>query len=227
MPLTKRQCRIAANVAAPFPSPLLDFYSSQTAETVRGNATRFEFGFFRANGAAYDLSNVDSLSMRLMASQTVATILADKTLDLADLDLTLTAETWADGTKQHAVFEFSNAEMNIDPSGERRTVWLVVTAILDNGSELTLGGSKFFIHEDNNGAADPPPENPGTAITLEEADARYLTLSSGGTDSAVKFVENSLGGRELALWNETREVYQILRITGAVGSETLTFTDIV
>jgi hypothetical protein len=41
---------------------------------------------------------------------------------------------------------------------------------------VTLAGGSLILHEDNNAAADPPPENPGTAITLEQADARYAAI---------------------------------------------------
>lgn len=227
MALTNRQVRVKVNLAKAFPDPLVDFHSGQPAESVRGNATRFEFGFFKTADVVASLTNVESLNLRLMASQTDDTILADKTILLADLDLTMTAETWLDETKEHAVFELDNAEMNLDTQGKRRTLWLVVTAILDSGSELTLAGGDFFLHEDNNEAADPPPENPGVALTVEQGDARYLQIGEeANPNSGFKTVLNEDGGLELAVWNQTRSIYQILRIVGAAGSETLTFTDI-
>jgi hypothetical protein len=171
--LSNRLVRCASSANNPFPGALQDQRTGQTPETVRGNATRFEFGFFSAVGVLYDLSDVESVNLKLLPGQTIIGTLADQTLAAEDLDLTLDTESWADGSKAHAAFEFTNAEMNIDPQGVRRSLWLVVTAIMTSGSEVTLAAGNFFIHEDNNAAADPPPENPGTAITLEQADARY------------------------------------------------------
>ena len=179
--ITKRRVRCAAQVNAPFiTTPLTDFYHRQNIETVQGNSTRFEFGFLTQEGEIYDMSNVESLNLKLLPSQTEAGALADQTLAAADLDLTVNAETWADGSKQHAVFAFTNGEMNL-PTGTtaRKVLWLVVTAILTDGSENTLAAGNLVLHEDNNATSDPPPENPGTAITLEQADARYAALADG------------------------------------------------
>lgn len=224
--LNRRIVRISCTVPGVFPAALIAVGTNRTAESVRSNATRFEFGFFNAAGVACDLANVESLNLKLQPSQDDETgVLADQTITV--LDLTTTAETWADGTKQHAVFELSNAEMNLAVDSSPRSLWLVVTAIMDDGYEYTLTGGIFNLHEDNNAAGDPPPENPGTALTLEQGDARYLVIGGEALpDNGFTIVDGGTGGFELALWNSTRSIYQIVRITGAAGSETITFTDI-
>lgn len=238
--LTSRRVRCSAIVGSVFASsPLTDVFTAQNIETVRGNATRFEFGFFDFSGVAMDLSSVESLNLKIQPDQVTPGVLADKTISV--LDLTMDAESWADGTKEHALFELSNAEMNIDPDTTSRPLWLVVTAITTAGDEVTLCGGTLLLKEDNNGTADPPPEFPGTSITLEQADARYLhigdeqpitpeqqeialnNLGFNAADSGMKFVKNSSDTYELALWNDTQSIYQILRITGAAGSEQITF----
>lgn len=175
--ITKRRVRCAATVDAPFGTMLQDFYNGQQIESVKGNATRFEFGFLNLAGEIYDLSNVQTLNLKIKTSQTVNTSLADQTLAAEDLDLTTTLETWKDGTQQHAVFVLSNAEMNLPVSATKAVLWLVVTAILADGSEFTLTGGNITLHQDNNDAADPAPENPGTALTIDQADARYPLLT--------------------------------------------------
>lgn len=227
MALSKRIVRIKATVPGVIPAAMVAVGTDRSPESVRGNATRFELGLFDRAGAVHNVSNVESLNLKLQPGQMDSSgVLADKTISV--LDNTLDTTTWDNGTKQHAVFELTNAEMNLAMvSGSPRTLWLVVTAIMVDATEYTLIAGNFLLHEDNNAAGPPPPENVGTPITIEQADARYLPISAGDGDAnGFMTVENEDGGVELALWNETRSIYQILRITGAAGSETLTFTDI-
>ena len=171
--LTARKVRFSADYRAPFGSATLkDEYTGQVIETVRGNATRFEVTFYEGPVLA-DLSEVQTLNLKIQPSQTEDGPLADKTLALADLDLTTDAESWSDGTKQHAAFLLSNADMNIAMAGEMQSLWLVVTAITTDGFEVTLAAGTILLHEDNNGSLAEPPENPGTYLTLEQGDARY------------------------------------------------------
>ena len=170
--LESRTVRAAITVGQPFATTrLIDVATGQMIETVRGNYTRFEFGFFDAAGTALDLSEIQSLNLKLQPSQTEDGVLADQTLTV--LDNTLTAGTWADGTKQHAVFEFTNAAMNIDPAGTVRQLWLVLTGLTTTGREITPIGSSMLLHEDNNGSLATPPENPGSYLTVDQGDARY------------------------------------------------------
>ena len=190
--LASRIVRIKATLgAAILSTPPKDVATNQTPETWRGNATTFQFGFFDTAGALLDLTDVSSINLKIRASQTYgSTVLADKTVAAAALDLTTNSTTWGDGTKQHAEFAFTNAEMNLDPAGAKKAFWLVVTAAMADGSEVTMCAGSILFHEDNNAAADPPPENPGTAATIEETDARYVrygaaqSLTSGQQDQA-------------------------------------------
>ncbi len=175
--LESRTVRAAITVGQPFATTrLIDVATGQMIETVRGNYTRFEFGFFDAAGAALDLSEIESLNLKLQPSQTEDGVLADQTITV--LDNTLTAGTWADGTKQHAVFEFGNAAMNIDPEGTVRQLWLVLTGLTTTGREITPIGSSMLLHEDNNGSLATPPENPGSYLTVDQGDARFAPLAA-------------------------------------------------
>ena len=194
--------------AIPFPSPfgatlLVDArMPDRSIETVRGNATRMEFGLFDQAGAVLDLADVQSLNLKIQPGRDIAGPLADQTI--TEFDLTLDEATWNDGSKQHAVFEFSNSQMNLQTGGESRGFWLVITAILTGGEEVTIYGGAFVIHEDNNAAGDPPPENPGTALTLEQADARYAALGGGGGGGEVPIVVVDTLAEYLALPSETQ-----------------------
>jgi len=138
----------------------------------RNNSTIFEIAVYQGTSVA-DISDVESINLKIRPSRVSETILADQTDSV--FDETLTNATWLDGTKQHASFTFTNSEMNLDLDSQYEAeFWIVFTAILDGGEERTLATGTITFKEDNNGAGDPPEENLGTAITLEQADARYL-----------------------------------------------------
>lgn len=185
--LASRIVRAKLTVGAAIGStPIKDVGTNQTVETYRGNATTFQFTAFDTADAVIDLADVQSVTMRIRASRTYgSTVLAEQTLAAEDLDLTTDSESWADKTKQHMEFIFTNSEMNLDPGAEKKSLWLAVTAFLTDGSEVTLGANTITFWEDNNAAADPPPENLGTAITLEEGDARWVKTEDLTEDGAL------------------------------------------
>lgn len=203
------RCEITFGQAPFGAAKLVQAGTQDTIETVRGNATVFQFGFFDTAGEILSLADVESLNLKLQPSRLPGgDVLADQTLAAAELDLTTDAESWEAGTKQHAEFEFTNAEMNLDPGVAVKEFWLVLTAVMSDGSEVTLGGGGLLIHEDNNAAADPPPENAGTAITLEQADARYAALDDAfdaaqlaSVTHAATSKETPADADELPLWD--------------------------
>lgn len=173
MTLTSRRVRCRSTVGAPFASShLTDVFTSQGLESVRGNNTTFQFGFFDPTGAVIDLTGVQSINLKIQPSQTVDGVLADQTV--TTFDNTLTASKWADGSAQHVEFALTSAQMNLALGGATKLeMWLVLTAITIDGAEITLAGGTFTLHEDNNGSSATPPENPGSYLTIEQGDARY------------------------------------------------------
>jgi hypothetical protein len=96
---------------------------------------------------------------------------------VSSFDNTLTAATWLDYTKQHAVFAFSSSETNIAAG----TYHLVFSAITSAGRKITLGASTLQIIDDGAGFdAGNPATNPGAAISLAEADERYSLIDEDG-----------------------------------------------
>lgn len=254
--ISKRIIRAKAEFGNRFASSgLIDVRNASSIEIIRGNGTDFQIGIFDAiDDSVAVISDLASLNLRIRASQTSgSTILADKTVAAASFDETLTTGTWDDGTKQHAVFSFSNAEMNIDPEGKSKVLWLVLTGISDAGDEVTLAAGTITLHEDNNVDADPPPENPGTTLTLEEGDARWVQYISNATppadapynlmsvyiDTASGIMYRAKGIATVADWvpfmttsgehifyNSTKAVYQKAILSGPAGLEALTYIDL-
>ena len=97
----------------------------------------------------------------------------------------LTEATWADGSRQHALFILSSGEMNVALGGaDRADFWLVVTALTTAGDPLVCGTGRFILADDGTfNAAPPPPANPGAGITIEQADLRYARGRRAAVDA--------------------------------------------
>jgi len=151
----------------------VDSLTSQTPATWRANATEIEVGAFE-NDIPLDLTGYTGLELVIRPDRTTSTNLAYKAIAVPD-SVTITANGWTAGTDQHVTFSLTDSELNLDlDGGERQTYWLAVTASDASGNETTLGTSWFIVEEDNNATAAAPEENPGTGITEDIADARYI-----------------------------------------------------
>ena len=151
----------------------VDSLTSQTPATWRANATEIEVGAFE-NDIPLDLTGYTGLELVIRPDRTTSTNLAYKAIAVPD-SVTITANGWTAGTDQHVTFSLTDSELNFDlDGGERQTYWLAVTASDASGNETTLGTSWFIVEEDNNATAAAPEENPGTGITEDIADARYI-----------------------------------------------------
>lgn len=146
----------------------------------QANATNIDFAIYMGSKVA-DISDLTSINVKVRPSRQSSKILADKTS--ATFDNSLTDSTWRDGSKQHARLFFTNAELNLTIPNDHcsSTFWVVVTAMLTGGNERTLATGYLTMSKDNNNAADPPPTNPGTAITVEQANGLYA--SKADTDA--------------------------------------------
>jgi hypothetical protein len=178
---TQRRVRIAVDVAS-FRGPR-DVLTGGTPTNWKGNTARYEVGFFFGlNGGAptaanqvVDAGDYESLTMEVKASPEATENLMAKTV-AHDGFSTLAYTTWNDRTAQHVAFEFSATEANIAVGKHH----LVFSGITSDGNVVTLGVGTLIVKEDGTplDAEDPAP-NPGSAISLEQADARYATSGAG------------------------------------------------
>lgn len=220
-------------------STLTDAISGAAIESVRGNSTKFQFGLFDPDDAVSDISQIASMTIQIRKSQMEgSTVLAQQTIASGSLDATLDATTWGDRTKQHVEFEFTDAEMNFDPGGPLKRYWLTVK-ITTLGGVTNVISAGFYVHHESNSAAGSPTENPGTSLSLEEADARFVrydgdqALNSSNQDQVmenmdllneaddgdqgVKLTRNEDGGFDLELWDQGTNSYRRVRLdNGAV-----------
>ncbi len=173
-------------------SPLLDAFTNATPQGWVKSATQFEVALARG-GALVDVSNLSSVTLEASpADGRDGARVFSRTLAGSALDGSLTEATWADGSKQHALFVFSSGEMNVALNGaDRADFWLVVTALTNAGDPLVCGAGRLTMADDGAFAsAPPPPANPGAGMTIAQADVRYaqttgvLNFASGVTGTS-------------------------------------------
>lgn len=143
-------------------------------------ATQFEIAL-ASNGDLVDVSNLSSVTLEAAPfDDKDGPRVLSRTLPLSALDAGLTEATWADGSRQHALFVFSSGEMNVALSGaDHADFWLVVTALTAAGDPIVCGTGKLILADDGTfNAAPPPPANPGAGITVTQADLRYAPLDA-------------------------------------------------
>ncbi len=174
--------------------PLLDAFTNATPQGWVRSATQFEVALARGGGLV-DVGNLASVTLEASpeADRDGARVFS-RTLPGSALDPSLTEATWADGSKQHALFTFSSAEMNITLGGEARAdFWLVVTALTTAGDPLVCGAGRLTMVDDGAFAsAMPPPSNPGAGLTLAQADLRYA--QTAGVMNFVPGITGASGG---------------------------------
>lgn len=180
----------------------VDQLTGSTPDMWRGNGYRVEVGVFvdlQGSAPESDLAVVDvvgseyeSLTIEVKLTATTVGNLMAKTVSI--FDNTLTAETWNDFTKSHAAVEFTAEETNIAAGSYH----MVVSVLTTDGEPITLGVSTLRVREDGaHLSVAAAPANPGDAMTLSQADARYVNLIDGlawGAVSGKPFTAASTGG---------------------------------
>jgi len=177
--LARRRIRIAADAAWKTDEPMIDLAAADanaTPELWRGNDLQVEVGFFQ-DATLLDISNIASVILNVKpTSDRDGTPLMTATLEAADLDATLAANTWTDGTKQHALFTFTAAETNISlDSSDDRECWLAIGITTNDspGRTITIAYTVLKVVEDGIGGEGVPQANEHLHYTKAESDARY------------------------------------------------------
>jgi hypothetical protein len=176
MALQAKRIRLKADAGKKTSEYIQDVFTSSTPELWRGNDVRFEVGLFLKNVLITDISNINSLTLEVktMAALAGAPVMT-KTVAAAAMDASLSAETWADSTKQHALVEFSSAETNVDLGNNSYVdFWLVVSVVTTAGKQITIQSTILRIAEDGAGSAGAAPEFQDNHFTKGETDARYV-----------------------------------------------------
>ncbi len=156
--------------------PLLDVFTNATPQGWVRAATQFEVALARG-GVLVDVGNLASVTLEAAPlGNRSGTRVFSRTLAGSVLDNTLSEATWADGTKQHALFTFSSTEMNVALGGKTRAdLWVVISAVTTAGQALVCGTGKMVLVEDGVFGAVPAAvaNAPATYLTVDQSDARY------------------------------------------------------
>ena len=169
--IKKRTVRLKLDTSAALPNTI-------SFESWRGNALDIQIGIYDANGIA-SISDIQSVTLKVQASQLSNTTLMESTVASGAMDNSVDAASWDDGSKQHATFSFTDSQTNLTLSTAKLSFWCVITAILTGGETHTLAAGDFVLHEDNDTTAGDPDANPGSPITIDQADARYAQIAAG------------------------------------------------
>ncbi len=197
--LQRQKIRIAAD-AASFDSPV-DAVTRCKPRWWRGGDLEFDIGVF-FNGTVVDVANLASITLevRAMGAKGAVPVETDTPLigkTVTSFDGTLDADSWADGSKQHAVIALTAAESNIAAGA----AWLSIFAITNDnpGRIITLCAGPVQVMEDGSGLAMEPQPVDEVFYTAQQSDARYIakltnidTLTGDG-DSALDGIATADG----------------------------------
>lgn len=175
--------RIQVDVAS-FDNPI-DAIHNTLPQYWRGNDLRIELGIFSDNDVI-DVSNLASVTFEIRAlnndgeapAANMPILLSQK---CSSLDSLVTVESWNNGSKQHAIFNFSANETNLLPGAYWVSIWALTTD--DVAKILTLGAGLIHVLENGGGISTTPPEPITKYYTAEESDNRFISTEKIDIDS--------------------------------------------
>lgn len=177
--------------------PVLDIIPPTPATPLiwRGTTVIWQIGLFVGTALVDDKSTIAQLYLEIHDPRSSHPLLQKEVL-AADIDVTVTAETWVNKTKQHASIELTAEETQFDVaagSNDTKALWFVCHVVTTNGKKITCGGGQINVEEDGaqNGLAVVPQSDPSFRIK----------------------------GGDVQLWNPTQSKFQGFHPEGAPGQE--------
>jgi len=199
MQLTKHSIRLALDMTSR--TSVVDANTADAPEVWRGTDLDVQLGLFNgtpATGTWLDsVANITSITLEIKDNANRAALaFVTETITAADLDAGASYADWASDDDEHGSITLSDDDLGL-PAGE---YWLVISAILTDGTVLTLGTCVLTISEDgaNTGGGT------GTGfLTTAQGDARYpLITPTDGSGYRFKAAEGlQLQDRITDLWH--------------------------
>ena len=142
-----------------------------------GSALRFELAFFR-RGILQSLGDVAEIIFEVKemgphgrAPATAVAPLMRRIIGANELDSTVTAEDWEEGTGQQAVVEFSNGETAIQSGDAWLSIWAKTN---ENPSQsITFTAGRIAVYESSSGSPSQPPEPVNHFYSRDDCDSLF------------------------------------------------------
>ena len=150
--------RLALNVAANPPVPPIDQNTGNPPRFWRAQPVAFQVGIFDAQGNPVDLSNLQSLSLILMANQLAPVSVATVTVQANQITTGISVEDWQQGVDQNATFLFTAADADQSLFGDTSAeYWLTCVGLTNGGTTILYGGGNCDIYNPGNSLPYPTP----------------------------------------------------------------------
>lgn len=163
-------CRVESHGKA------IDSLSGELPVVWRGIDWRFDFRFTLCD----QLVGVDGISSLTMEIKSLANLvgapLLSCTISSVAIDNTLTPATWADGSQQHAHFEFDHANTNLDLGGQSSGLfWAVVKGLTTDSpsKRLVMGVTLIKVEEAGANDGEPPAAGDPSYYTAAQCDSKF------------------------------------------------------
>lgn len=155
-------------------------------EIYSGDPVRFRVALKTAGGAVadFDASNITALSLSVKKARNggapldSASSVMSRTLAAGSIADSITADGWADGTEQHATFDFDDSETPI----EAGTYWLILSGVIETNVFTAAIGSITAIRTGGSTPTDAPSIS--AAYTRAQADAIFSKIVMPDGDGA-------------------------------------------
>ncbi|MDE6432073.1 MAG: hypothetical protein K2L13_01625 [Opitutales bacterium] len=175
--------RIQADVSS-FDNPI-DIMRDDIPQYWRGNDLLIQLGILSGNDVI-DVSDFANITLEIRALNNdgeapAADVPALMSRQCNLLDPSVDFESWKNGSKQHAEFQFSGEESNLLPG----SYWLSIWASTKDKKTLTVGAGIIRVLEDGGGISTTPPEPVERYYTASEIDNNFVPLSKIDTNSSL------------------------------------------
>lgn len=178
-PIIERQrLRFTGNILE-FDTSITNVITSQAIKAWCGKAAQIEIAHYYGTTLAA-ISNFDFVTVCIKAGSSskipapTDPVLAQDIVAAAAFDTTVTDADWKAGTKQHFLFNFSDEEMGQAPG----TYWIEVYATTISGNTVPLRAGQITFVESGGPSVTTPDPVAQNAWPKDEADARFVRLSS-------------------------------------------------
>jgi hypothetical protein len=212
--LSQIPIRLQLSSASNPPAQPIDANTREIPQAWRCQDIAVQIAVFTSQGAAVDLSNLDSLQVAIQEAQDSPLPLAVKTVDAADIAPIVTMAVWLAGTGQQAEAIFTAAQMDMSLAGQvYRDLWISVIGTTEDGAQLVFGAGTFRLWLAS--AALPPTPPAGlvsyhaqtnttgnSAVTpTSQLHTEKLTIAGIARTSAIILgVAGIVAGARLTLW---------------------------